>query len=279
MKYIFLLFTTILIFSCTKDFDRLLSFNKIEFVVGSQIDSEIPSTGIFVNELIWTPFEVPVEIPIVGNMPFLNRDGLLTGDRLYLDKKKMYNIRAYAPYVEGLNSNSLTIPFEHGTDVLWANVKYPLESQGGVINRVNLEYSHLTTKAGFILEDERDVISKQKYDFSNVSFSVSGFCSRFYLDINSGELIRPAKDPSVVINQQKVSTCFAPSPLATDYEVEIEIPSVDSLLPPQRISSHFSYFFKPGHSYRMTIVVNTNDITVTGDIIKWEAQLSDNLEL
>jgi hypothetical protein len=247
--------------------------------VGTAVDSEILSTGVFVNEIVSEPLNVPLEVPVVGNMPFFNKDGLMTGDKLYLDKKKRYNIRAYAPFVEGINARALTIPFEHGTDVIWANTQYPLESQGGVINRIQLEYLHLTSKAGFILADERDSLSMKKFNFDKATFTIKGFCRQFFLNINTGELIRSGIDSSVVINQPNISTCFASPPFAADYEIEIEIPSVDSLLPPQRISSHFSYFFKPGHSYRMTIVVNTNDITVTGDIIKWEAQLSDNLEL
>ncbi len=276
--------------SCSKEIENLLDLNRIEFVLGdsngsifSGADSGLEndfSTGVFVNEVLSSPLSGLLEIPVVNNMPFLNSNGVLMGDKLYLDKNKRYNIRAYAPFVAGIKSNRLAIPFEHGTDVIWASSYYSADVQGTIINQVKLEYTHLVSKAGFILTDERDSISKQSFDFRKATFSISGFCRRFFLNLNSGEITLSEIDHSVTITKQNTSICFATKPVSSNYEITIEIPPVLSLSSsPQIIKSNFTYNFCPGHSYLITIGVNTKGINLTGDIVNWETQLSDNLEL
>lgn len=279
-----------LLCSCSKEVDNLLNICRIEFILDNSNDSNFPveggifengfKTGIFVNELIDSPISDMSNRLVIANLPFINNNGLFTGDKLYLDKDKKYSIKAYAPFVEGINPKGAIIQFEHGTDVVLASTVYPPENQSSIINQVKLEYVHLLSKAGFKLADERDSISKKTYDFEKATFSISGFCKHFILNLNTGEISRGETDPTVKMTNESTTTCFVSSSLLSSYEIIIKIPNRDSFsLASQVIKSRFKYNFKPGHAYNITIGVNTTGISISGDIVNWETQLSDNLEL
>lgn len=279
-----------LLCSCSKEIDNLFDISKIEFILENPNGTNLPvesgnlengfKIGIFVNELIDYPISGIQNRSVVANMPFINNNGIFTGDKLFLDKVKKYSIKAYAPFVEGINPKGDEIQFEHGTDVVLAHTIYSPENQNSIINQVKLEYHHLVSKAGFKLADERDSISKKTYDFEKAHFEISGFSRRFFLNINTGKITSGDIDYNVKITDKNRPICFAPSAFSSTYSIIITIPSRDSLsIAPQTIRSKFVYSFKPGYAYNITIGVNTTGINISGDIVNWETQLSDNLEL
>jgi len=285
----FILIMTLLC-SCSKEIDNLFNISKIEFILenpngpnspgeGGILESDF-KTGVFINELSEYPLSELSQRLVVENMPFINSNGLFTGDKLYLDKDKRYSIKAYAPFVEGINSKGDEIPFEHGTDVIMASTKYPADDQSIIVNQVKLDYVHLLSKAGFCLLDERDSISKKTYDFEKAHFAISGFCKRFFLNLNTGKITSGDIDRNVKITDENRPVCFAPSALSSTYDIIITIPPRDSLsIAPQTIMSKFVYGFKPGYAYNITIGVNTSGINISGDIVNWEAKVSDDLDL
>lgn len=271
--------TAFLFAGCSKETLKTFNLGKVEFRVSNNSDFSASSAGVYVNEVIEYPLTGQFEVPVVYNMHFTHNDGVMNGDNLYLDKNKRFNINAYAPYMPTGDSKSHYLPFNHGTDVLWAQARFPLTGQD-TLNRVNLEFRHITSQVVFELEDKRDELSKERYDFDRAEYAVSGFSKRYFLDVNTGELLRGEIDPSVVITGVDSATCFAPGEGVSAYNIELSIPSkaeIDTTT--QVIRSSFLYHFKPGHSYTIKVSVHTSEIFISVNVAEWIVHQSDKLEL
>ena len=275
---------------CTKALEDAFNISKVEFVVRKVINSGVPdnvnsyenefSTGIFVHETGTIPVSGIWGTPVVKNMFFRNSGGVLDGDKLYFDKQKEYDIYSYAPYTGDNKINGESIQFEHEADVIWAKARYSNRTQGSVINKIQLDYEHLTSKVKFIFEDSRDPMLKDLHDFNRKSFSISGFCKKFYLNVYTGKLTRGPVDPSVIISEENNPVCFAPKSGEAEYNLEIEIPATFPLnLPPVIIREKFNYNFRPGYSYVITINVMTADMSVNSHIVSWEYKVVEDLEI
>ncbi|MDO9680885.1 MAG: fimbrillin family protein [Bacteroidales bacterium] len=275
---------------CTKALEDAFNISKVEFVVRKVVDSGVPdnvnsygnefSAGIFVHEAGTATVKEIWGIPVVQNMFFRNSGGILDGDKLYFDKQKEYNVYSYAPFIGDNKINGESIAFEHETDVIWATAKYSNRTQGSVINKIQLDYEHLTSKVKFLFEDSRDPSLKELHDFSRKNFSISGFCKKFYLNVYTGKLTRGPIDPSVIITKENNPVCFAPKTGEAEYNLEIEIPATFPLnLPPVIIREKFNYNFRPGYSYEITINVMTADMSVNSHIVSWEYKVVEDLEI
>ena len=275
---LFMLITSILT-GCSKETLKTLNVGKVEFAVSNSYDFSAASAGVYVNEVIEYPLTGKFEVPVVYNMHYTYNDGVMNGDNLYLDKSKIFNINAYAPYMPTGDSKSHYLPFNHGTDVLWAQASFPVEGQD-TLNMVNLEFRHMTTQVVFELEDKRDELSKGRYDFEKAEYSISGFSKRCFLDVSTGELIRGEIDPSIIITKNDSLTCFAPGEGMSDYNIVLSIPAKEeSDASVQVIRSNFSYLFKPGYSYTITISVYTTEISISVNVAEWVVHQTDKLEL
>lgn len=275
---------------CTKALEDAFNISKVEFVVRKVVDSGVPdnlnsyksdfATGIFVHEADYLPAKGNWGIPVVQNMLFRNSGGTLDGEKLYLDKQKEYNIYSYAPYIVDNTINGESIPFYHDTDVIRATAKYSNATQQNTINKVQLDYEHITSKVKFIFEDNRDPSQKKLHDFSRMNFRISGFCKKFYLNIYTGQITRGPVDPSVIISKENYPVCFAPNTGEAEYNLEIDIPATFPLsLLPVQIREKFNYNFRPGHSYVITINVMTSQMSVNSHIVSWEYKVVEELEI
>ncbi|PKO97511.1 MAG: hypothetical protein CVU12_00575 [Bacteroidetes bacterium HGW-Bacteroidetes-7] len=285
-----LLMSVLLTLGCTKALENSINISKVEFRVGKILDSGVPEnlesyqadfvTGIFVHETGTIPVNGIFGTPVVTNMFFRNSGGVLNGDKLYFDKQKEYSIYSYAPYTGDNKLNGESIAFEHNTDVIWATAKYSNRTQGAVINKIQLDYEHLTSKVKFLFEDSRNPSLKELHDFNRKSFSISGFCKKFYLNIYTGKITRGPIDPSVIISEENSPVCFAPKTGEAEYDLEIEIPATFPLsLPPVKIREKFNYNFRPGYSYVITFNVMTADMSVNSNIVSWEYKVVEDLEI
>ena len=269
----------VLLAGCSKETLEIFNLGKVEFAVSHNSYFSAASAGVYVNEVIEYPLTGQFEVPVVYNMHFTYSDGVMNGDNLYLDKSKRFNINVYAPYMPTGDSKSHFLPFNHGTDVLWAQARFPVAGQD-TLNRVNLEFRHMTTQVVFELEDKRDNLSKARYDFEKAEYSISGFSKRNFLDVSKGELLRGEIDPSVVINKGDSVTCFAPGEGTSEYNIVLSIPANDpNDTSTQIIRSNFAYPFKPAHSYTITISVYTSEISISVNVAEWVVHQSDKLEL
>lgn len=275
---------------CTKALEEAFGISKVEFQVRKVLDSGVPEnlesykadfiTGVFVHERnsfsatsIWGN-------PVVQNMQFKNAGGVLDGDKLYLDKKKEYTIYSYAPYTGDTKLNGEAIPFEHGTDVIHSTRAFSSKTQEDVINKVELDYEHLTSKVKFIFEDSRDPSLKTLHDFSKMSFRITGFCKQFYLNVYTGKITRGALDNTVAITNENDPVCFAPATSESEFNLEVIIPAADnSGLPPVIIRERFGYNFRTGHSYAITINITTSQMTINSHIVSWEYKVVEDLEI
>ena len=280
----------LLLSGCTKSLEDAFNTSKVEFVVRKVLDSGVPdnlnsyksdfSTGIFVHEAGYMPVNGNWGVPVVQNMLFRNSGGILDGEKLYLDKQKEYNIYSYAPYKGDNTINGESITFNHDTDVIRATAKYSSSTQNNVINKIQLDYEHITSKVKFLFEDNRDPSQKELHDFSRMNFRIGGFCKKFYLNIYTGQITRGPVDPSVIISKENYPVCFAPGTGNEEYNLEIDIPATFPLnLLPVQISEKFNYNFRPGHSYVITINVMTAQMSVKSHIISWEYKVVEELEI
>ena len=269
----------VLLAGCSKETLEIFNLGKVEFAVSHNSYFSAASAGVYVNEVIEYPLTGQFEVPVVYNMHFTYNDGVMNGDNLYLDKSKRFNINVYAPYMPTGDSKSHFLPFNHGTDVLWAQARFPVTGQD-TLNRVNLEFRHMTTQVVFELEDKRDALSKSRYDFDKAEYSISGFSKRNFLDVSKGELMRGEIDPSVTITKSDSLTCFVPGEGMSEYNIVLSIPAKDkSDSSVQLINTNFNYPFKPGHSYNITISVYTSEIFISVIVAEWVVHQSDKLEL
>lgn len=274
-----LLLAATLIIGCSKEALKFFNYGNVELCIQNNADLTSSDVGVYVNEVVKYPYTGEFEIPIIYNMQFLFEKGAMKGDNLYLDRNKRFNINAYAPYIHTGDSKSHYLPFNHGTDILWAQSSFPALSQES-LNLVNLEFKHLTTQVLFELEDMRDSTSKSKYDFEGANYSIRGFSKRSYLNVTTGEMLRGEVDSSVIISNKDGATCFVPAEGTSQYNIELTIPSkVEDDTTSQVIKSNFSYHFYPAHSYTLTIKVYTTEIVISVNVAEWVVNQSDKLEL
>jgi hypothetical protein len=280
----------LMMIGCTKALEEAFNISKVEFTVGKVVDSGMPEnqnsyqddflTGVFVYETSSIPVSGYLGTPIVKNMQFRNSGGVLDGDKLYLDKQKGYNIYSYAPFTGDNKINGESIEFSHGTDVIYASARYSIKNQENVINKIQLDYEHLTSMVKFIFEDNRDISLKQLYDFGGMSFKINGFSRKYYLDVFTGKLTRGPTDPLVAITEENSAFCFAPKTGGTELNLELIIPAAgSSSLPPVIINEKFLYDFRPGHSYEITINIKTSEMYFSSHIVSWEYKEVEDLEI
>lgn len=284
--YIAVLLTTL---GCTKVFEEAFNISKVEFTVGKVIDSGVPEnqnsyqedflTGVFVYEEGVYQGSGYKGVPVVQNMQFKNSSGILDGDNLYLDKKKSYKIYSYAPYTGDNKINGESIEFNHGTDVIHAVTRYSSNNQAEIINKIQLDYEHLTSKVKFVFEDNRDPVLKNLYDFNGKSFKINGFSRKYSLNVFTGKLTRGQIDPQVTITEENSPVCFAPGTNGTELNLELIIPAAATNLPPVTINEKFMYNFRPGHSYEITINIKTAEMSFNSHIVSWEYKAVEDLEI
>jgi hypothetical protein len=275
---------------CTKALEDAFGISKVEFQVRKVLDSGVPEnlesyksdfiTGVYVHERNALSATSIWGNPVVQNMQFKNTGGVLDGDKLYLDKKKEYAIYSYAPYVAETKLNGEAIPFEHGADVIHSTRFFSSKTQEDVINKVELDYEHLTSKVRFLFEDSRDPSLQALHDFSKMNFKITGFCKQFFLNVYTGKITRGPLDNSVAITSENDPVCFAPATGESEFNLEVIIPSAGNTgLPPVIIRERFGYNFRPGHSYAITINITTSQMTINSHIVSWEYKVVEDLEI
>jgi len=222
--------------------------------------------GVFVN-IIKTNEGNDVNQQIINNIKYVFKNDLFKGEQLYLNKQNRYKIISYYPYVESHKIIDGIIEYPHGTDIMWASNTFPSED---FLNKIPLNYSHLTTQTQFSIIDTRDPVSKYRYPIEGMKFEITGFPKSCKLNINDGTVQRGIVDPTIIINQQNVPLCFVASPDATNLYIKITIPArAPYYTGNQIISSSFLYRFLPGHSYDLALNMSINSIDVNVNIIDW----------
>lgn len=261
--------------------------NNIEFAMqmvdeNSSSDTPYPISegtkmGLFVNEIIYEDGQVK-NLSVMRNREYINNGGVIKGDTVYLNKKKNYRIWSYAPFSNRILEGGAKIEFSHNRDIVWAYTNYPISGGSALLNRVDLEFKHLTSQVQFELIDNRDEYTSNKYPFDLRSFEVTGFSAKNFLILNEGRVERGETVDSIKINSEITPVCFVASGGICRYFVKVVIPGrqpyvMDSLV----VNSVIDYNFLPGHSYYLKLNVNSEELTIKSDIVDWVVVDADDL--
>lgn len=204
----------------------------------------------------------------INNKPLsVLSDGIISGDAIYLEEGKDYDVYAYSPRIADA-SNPTAIPFLHGTDVLYTDVNQTLRGVTKGRNTVNMIFTHKMSQIKFFLLDDRDQATKNAYPFSEATFEVFGFYKDVLLNLETGKITRGEIDNNIKITKQNTPVCFAPSPSLMSLSLKVTIPGAISG-EQQSFTGEISNTFLAGNSYSYNIKVSTTRLEITGVVTDW----------
>ncbi|MBP1631144.1 MAG: Fimbrillin-like [Bacteroidetes bacterium] len=208
-----------------------------------------------------------LENTTISNKPLsVSSGGAISGDAIYLEEGKDYDVYAYSPRVADV-SDPTAIPFTHGTDVLYTDVNKTLRGVSKGRNTVSMIFTHKMSQIKFFLLDDRDQATKDAYPFSEATFEVMGFYKDITLNLETGKITRGAVDNSIKITKQDTPVCFAPLTSLMTLSLNVTIPGAIS--GKQSFSGEISNTFLAGNSYSYNIKVSTTRLEITGFVTDW----------
>jgi hypothetical protein len=203
----------------------------------------------------------------INNRPLsVLSEGVISGEAIYLEEGKDYDVYAYSPRVAAV-SDPKAIPFAHGTDVLYTDVNKTLRGVSKGRNTVNMVFAHKMSQIKFFLLDDRDQATKDTYPFSDATFEVFGFYKDVLLNLETGKITRGAIDNNIKITKQNTPVCFAPSTSLMNLSLKVTIPGATS--GEQSFTGEISNTFLAGNSYSYNIKVSTTRLEITGVVTDW----------
>jgi len=278
MKKVLLIITIIsTLISCSKNNSGNL--NKRSFVVFSGKTLDILPTKATVNLPVDTRLGVYVlnatsgfsetfTTAMVKNALYtISADGSFSGNIIYLNTGKDYDVYSYGPRIESVTDET-SITFNHNTDVIWAPVNSSVRGAVAGQNTVTLQYVHKTSQIKFSLTDDRDNLSKIQYPFAGATFEITGFCSQFSLNLNTGSITKGPVDNSIKITTQNTPVCFAANNGApSSLNVKVTIPG--AVAGSQIYNGVLTATFEQGYSYSYNIKLASTTLVITGTITDW----------
>ncbi|MHC1690033.1 MAG: fimbrillin family protein [Bacteroidales bacterium] len=237
--------------------------------------SEGLKLGAFVLNVTTGSEETLSSAIIENKLLTVDEGGNITGDVIYLNAGKDYDVYAYSPRVTGAPLNPNAIPYTHGTDVLYSDVNRTLRGVSIGINTVDMVFLHKMSQIKFSLTDDRDQITKNAYPFSGATFEVTGFVKDFTLNLETGEITRQAVDGTVKITEQNIPVCFAPSTSAMTLPIKVTIPGAIS--GEQTFTGSVTATFISGNSYSYNIKISTTSLEITGSVTDWATVPTDDV--
>ena len=288
-----LLFGIALLFmGCSNDNIQTESNDKIVVLLKSYLNplsssksdptlSDGSAVGMFVDEVFKYDGNGSAFLnKLTENKLYRNIDNTISGAPVVFYKDKYYRIIGYSPYTNQYESVSGLLKFEHDTDVLWAKSAFPLENGTNHLNEMPLSFKHLTSQVKFIINDLRDITSKEHFPINNINLKISGFCKYFYMAAVDGEIIPGDVDNNVVISQTDRFVYITPSYPSDSTRLEVSliingISEADNS--EQKFNKTFYYNFLENHSYLFTINIRTNSININGQINEWVSKPVDEL--
>lgn len=236
--------------------------------------SEGVNLGIYAKNVSSGSTETLQTSIVANRLLSVGAGGGVSGDAIYLKLGKDYDVYAYAPRVTS-PADPATIPFTHGTDLLWAGVNETLRGVDIGENPVNMSFVHKMAQIKFALADDRDQEAKDTYPFSGASFEVTGFYRDFTLNLETGTVNLATIDNSIKITQQNNPVCFAPALNAMNLAVKVTIPGVTS--GEQVYTGIVSSTFLQGNSYSFNIKISTTSLSISGTITDWVPVSGDDI--
>ncbi|MHC1780897.1 MAG: fimbrillin family protein [Bacteroidales bacterium] len=279
MKKTIIFFTILfaVLISCSKNNSENLS--KRSFAVFSGKTLDIVPTKANVNLSVDTRLGVYVLNATAGltetfstamvknSLYTIAADGSFTGNIIYLNTGKDYDVYSYGPRVDAI-ADETSISFSHNTDVIWAPVNTSVRGAVAGQNNVALQYVHKTSQIKFSLTDDRDNASKIQYPFAGATFEITGFCSQLSLNLNNGSITKGAVDNSIKITTQNTPVCFASNngaPMSLTVNVTIPGSGGGS----QSYNGVLTASFEQGYSYSYNIKLASTTLVMTGTITDW----------
>lgn len=272
--YLIVLFSAL--YSCSRNnMDNLQNISYLVLsgksldIVPTKANINLPQDtrlGVYVLNVTSGSVETFNTAKVKNKQYTVTSEGTFTGDILYINSGKDYDIYSYAPIVDPVE-NINSIVFNHGTDLIWSEVNRDVRGALPGQNTANLKYYHKTSQIRFTLTDDRDNTSKTIYPFSGALLEVSGFCSRFYLDLENGEITKGPIDNNVKIRTQDSPVCFASDARPMSLNVFVNIPGVSGGA--QTYSGRLTNSFLQGYSYNYNIKLTSTALVMTGTITDW----------
>lgn len=176
-----------------------------------------------------------------------------------------YVVCAYSPRLAEVSPEADSLPFNHGTDVLYApssNVTIT-----GTIAAAALSFSHKMSQISFTLAS-----GVGSPDLTNAALEVSGFTTSCTMNLADGTLT-PGVASGAVINQLATLVCIVPGTLALTIAVRtIDGKTYDGVL---------ERTFAAGSCYNYTLTLNKTEETlgVTGRVVDWETVSGGDVEM
>ncbi|OFX77635.1 MAG: hypothetical protein A2X19_00045 [Bacteroidetes bacterium GWE2_39_28] len=277
---------------CSKDIIQTEDNDKIVVLLKSYLNplsssksnptlTDGSAVGMFIDEVFKYDSNGSAFLnKLTENKLYRNIDNTISGAPVVFYKDKYYRIIGYSPYTNQYESSSGLVKFEHDTDVLWAKSLFPLVNGTNHLNEMPLSFKHLTSQVKFIINDLRDITSKEHFPINNINLKISGFCKYFYMAVVDGEISPGDTDNNVVISQADRFVCITPSypSDSTKLEVSLIINGIsESDNSEQKFNKTFYYTFLENHSYLLTINIRTNSININGQINEWVSKPVDEL--
>lgn len=213
---------------------------------------------------------------IINNRLFsVQTGGLITGDVIYLNVGNDYDVYAYSPIVNDQPLDPNSLPFLHGTDLLYADVNRSLRNVLIGENTVDLIFVHKMSQIKFALIDDRDEITKILYPFSGAHFEVTGFYKDFTLNLANGTISIGVIDNTIKITDQNSPVCFVPALEDMILTIKVTIPGATS--GEQILTGVITKSFISGNSYSYNIKISTTTLNITGSVIDWITVPTDDV--
>jgi len=250
------------------------SFNIVPTKANIPLSNGLSLGAFVVNVTTGSPETLSSAI-IENKLLTVDAGGNITGDVIYLNAGKDYDVYAYSPRITGAPLNPNAIPYTHGTDVLYSDVNRTLRGVSIGINTVDMIFIHKMSQIKFSLTDDRDPVTKNAYPFSDATFEVTGFVKDFTLNLETGEITRQPVDGTVKITEQNTPVCFAPSTSAMTLPIKVTIPGAIS--GEQTFTGSVTATFTSGNSYSYNIKISTTSLEITGSVTDWVTVPTDDV--
>jgi|GEM_PF-4118419 len=278
LKYKPLSLIMIICFTCgCVDVELFLESKKVEILcvensAYESLNEKNQEIGLFITEI--GSNSAPLSGKLLNNSKFILNDNRIFGDPIYLETSKKYIVESYYPYTADVSDNM--IKFLHNDNSLFSRSYFPDKSSSS-LNKMNVVFEHVASQVEFEFIDSRDSVSKACYPFSNLKFSIKGFCGYYYYDYLNNTITKGPVDYNLVINEVKKQFYIAPG---DDYVIDIDVQIMgdapyytDSQIIRKKAHCTFNY----SNSYLITINIFSDKLFISKTIRDWIPEKRDDL--